>query len=59
MRGQTNSCKRVSEGVEKLENIWERKQIVLLSFLCRVILVFYGRIHDYLFEVRFYIVGIN
>ncbi|CAG9535033.1 unnamed protein product [Cercopithifilaria johnstoni] len=33
--------------------MWKRKQILLLSLLCRIILVYYGRIHDYLFEVQF------
>uniref|UniRef100_A0A158Q7G2 GPI alpha-1,4-mannosyltransferase I, catalytic subunit n=1 Tax=Elaeophora elaphi TaxID=1147741 RepID=A0A158Q7G2_9BILA len=46
------SDKRVLEDIEG-PGIWKRKQILLLSFLCRVILVYYGRIHDYLFEVQF------
>ncbi|VDM95709.1 unnamed protein product [Thelazia callipaeda] len=39
--------------VQKPHEVWERKQILLLAFLCRIVLVFYARIHDYLFEVPF------
>lgn len=55
MKEWKTSGKRTLEDIKKPENIWKRKQILLLSFLCRIILVFYGRIHDYLFEVRFYV----
>ncbi|KAL3994027.1 Mannosyltransferase (PIG-M) family protein [Acanthocheilonema viteae] len=47
------SGKRTLESVKRPENIWKWKQILLLSFLYRIILVYYGHIHDYLFEVRF------
>uniref|UniRef100_A0A915Q443 GPI alpha-1,4-mannosyltransferase I, catalytic subunit n=1 Tax=Setaria digitata TaxID=48799 RepID=A0A915Q443_9BILA len=53
MKKRDTSNKRALEVIKKSENIWKRQQILLLSFLCRIILVYYGRIHDYLFEVHF------
>ncbi|KAM3719742.1 GPI mannosyltransferase [Dirofilaria immitis] len=44
---------QTSEDIKRSENIWARKQILLLAFLCRIILIYYGHVHDYLFEVRF------
>lgn len=32
--------------------VWTRKKILTIAFLCRMLMVFYGRIHDYLFEVK-------
>ncbi|VDM92458.1 unnamed protein product, partial [Onchocerca ochengi] len=50
---QRNSGKQTLEVIETPENMWKREQILLLSFLCRMILVCYGHIHDYIFEVHF------
>lgn len=50
-----NPDERRLEDIKRSESMWKRNQILLLSFLCRIILVYYGHIHDYLFEVRFYI----
>uniref|UniRef100_A0A8R1TKY9 GPI alpha-1,4-mannosyltransferase I, catalytic subunit n=2 Tax=Onchocerca TaxID=6281 RepID=A0A8R1TKY9_ONCVO len=50
---QRNSGKQTLEVIETPENMWKWEQILLLSFLCRMILVCYGHIHDYIFEVHF------
>ncbi|VDO39848.1 unnamed protein product [Onchocerca flexuosa] len=50
IRKQGNSGKQTLKVIRKPENVWKREQILLLSFLCRMILVCYGRIHDYIFE---------
>ncbi|VDK70080.1 unnamed protein product [Litomosoides sigmodontis] len=41
------------EVIKRSGSMWKRNQILLLSFLCRIILVYYGHVHDYLFEVQF------
>lgn len=41
-----------AEGGKEVE-VWTRKKILTIAFLCRMLMVFYGRIHDYLFEVQY------
>lgn len=33
---------------------WNSSQILALAFLSRILLVCYGRVHDYLFDVSFF-----
>uniref|UniRef100_A0A1I8EI93 GPI alpha-1,4-mannosyltransferase I, catalytic subunit n=1 Tax=Wuchereria bancrofti TaxID=6293 RepID=A0A1I8EI93_WUCBA len=53
IKQRESSGKQTLESIKRSENIWKQKQLILLSFLCRIILVYYGCIHDYLFEVQF------
>ncbi|VIO93395.1 mannosyltransferase, putative [Brugia malayi] len=53
IKARKSSGEQTLDSAERSENIWKQKQLLLLSFLCRIILVYYGCIHDYLFEVQF------
>ncbi|VDO39826.1 unnamed protein product [Brugia timori] len=59
IKARKSSGEQTLDSAERSENIWKQKQLLLLSFLCRIILVYYGCIHDYLFEVRFCILIFN
>lgn len=41
--------------MQKQQTIWTMNRLILTALLFRLILVFYARIHDYIFEVIFII----
>ncbi|KAI6242802.1 GPI mannosyltransferase 1 [Aphelenchoides fujianensis] len=38
---------------EAEEEQWPERRLYLTAFLCRLLLVFYARVHDYIFKVKF------